>query len=127
MALDFTYLATLELDRNLTIPDSGAPGIIRTMTRTLGGMVDQKKSITVGREMTITATYDGAYYGFFTYAQNLSIKAIRDIGDAVLLRHHAGEWMVKILEVNLEFPRPRGANIPDSTRMFGTIQLITTE
>ena len=126
-SLDFTYLGDLNLDRNLTIPDADPVTIRRTITPTFDGTVDQSMTATTGRRMTITAIFDGAYNGSFTYAQKTAIKAMLNASTIVELRHHVGTWNVKVIEENIEFTRNRGANIADSQRMFGTIIVMTTD
>lgn len=125
-ALPYTYLGSLELSPHLLLPDAGQPAMLRSITRTFGGIVQQRLSSGAGREMTLTAEHDGAYYGFFTFSQKLALESMRDAAEPVLLRHHMGEWTVLVLEVNLEFSRPlSGANLPGTAKMYGTVKVKT--
>lgn len=125
MKLDHTYLGDLELDRNLTIPDLGGPGIVRSLTPTFGGIVQQYMSVGVGQTLTLTSDFDGeTYRGTFLYGQKQSLEDWRDSGQQATLRYHDIEREVLVTAVNLEFSRQYSSSIPSDALMFGTVELI---
>lgn len=125
MKLDYTYLGDMELDRNLTIPDLGGPGILRSVVPTFGGIVHQYILVGVGQTLTLTADFDGERYrGTFLYGQKQSLEDWRDSGQQATLRYHDIEREVLVTAVNLEFSRQYSSNIPYDALMFGAVELI---